>query len=93
MGMSTLQVLRRVELPLALPLVIAGIRTATVDVIASAALATFIGGGGLGDSITEGLNSGRDDILLAGAITVALLTLAAEILLGSVERFTRQAAG
>ncbi|MGI8825462.1 MAG: ABC transporter permease [Chloroflexota bacterium] len=93
MGMSTFQVLRKVEFPLALPVVIAGIRTSTVDVIASASLATFIGGGGLGDFINEGLATGKDNILLAGAISVALLTLAAEVLLGQVERVTRQAAG
>ena len=92
MGMNGWQVLRRVEIPLALPLIVAGIRTATVEVIASASLATFIGGGGLGLYINEGLVAGRNDILLAGAVSVALLTLAAELILGGVERVTRQAA-
>lgn len=92
MGMNTRQVLSKIEFPLALPLVIAGVRTAAVDVIASAALATFIGGGGLGDFIAHGLLSDEPTILLAGAIPIALLTLSAEILLGGMERFTRQPA-
>ena len=90
MGMDTWQVLRKIEFPLALPLVIAGIRTASVDVIASAALATFIGGGGLGDYIAQGLLSDEPAVLLTGALPIALLTLSAEILLGGFERFTRQ---
>jgi osmoprotectant transport system permease protein len=90
MGMNTWQVLSKIELPLALPFVIAGIRTAAVDVIASAALATFIGGGGLGDYIAQGLLTGKSAIILAGAIPVALLTLSAELLLGGLERVTRQ---
>lgn len=93
MGMTTWQVLQRIEFPLALPLVIAGVRTAAVDVIASATLATFIGAGGLGDFIASGLLSGRTDVLLAGALTVAALTLTAELVLGGLERFSRRTAG
>jgi osmoprotectant transport system permease protein len=93
MGMNTWQVLTRVELPLALPLVIAGIRTATVDVVASATLATFIGAGGLGDFIASGLLSDKANVLLAGALPVAALTLGAEFVLGGLERLTRRAAG
>lgn len=92
MGMNTWQVLSRVELPLALPLVIAGVRTAAVDVIASATLATFIGGGGLGDLIARGLQSNEPAILLAGALPAAALTLSAEVLLGGLERVTAQPA-
>jgi osmoprotectant transport system permease protein len=92
MGMDTTQVLRKVEFPLALPLIIAGIRTASVDVIASAALATFIGAGGLGDLIAQGLASGQSAIMLAGALPIALLTLFAEVLLGGLERAIRQPA-
>lgn len=93
MGMSTFQVLRLVELPLALPVVIAGVRTATVEVVASATLAVFIGAGGLGYYVAAGLESGQDTLTLVGAIPVILLTLAAEIVLGSVELLTRRAAG
>ncbi|MBV8222300.1 MAG: ABC transporter permease [Candidatus Eremiobacteraeota bacterium] len=86
MGMHPRQVLARVQAPLAAPVVLAGVRTAAVEVIASATLAAFIGGGGLGDLIVAGLQT--DDIgeLLAGAISVALLALLAEALLGLTQR-------
>ncbi len=86
MGMSGWQVLRRIELPLALPIVMAGVRTAGLEVIASAILATYIGGGGLGDIITQGLSNGQIEVLLAGAIPVALLALCAELLFGGLQR-------
>lgn len=93
MGMATFQVLGRIELPLALPVVIAGLRTATVDVIATATLAPFIGGGGLGVYIYQGLNTSDNTITLVGVIPVALLTLGAELILGSTERVARRAVG
>jgi osmoprotectant transport system permease protein len=93
MGMATLQVLGRIELPLALPVVIAGLRIATVDVIATATLAPFIGGGGLGVYIYQGLNTSDNTITLVGVIPVALLTLGAELILGSTERAARRAVG
>lgn len=86
MGMAPSQVLWRVELPLALPAILAGVRTAAVEVIASATLAAFIGGGGLGIFITRGFALFRPDIMLVGAIPVALLALAAEGLLGGARR-------
>lgn len=89
MGMTTPQVLAQIEFPLALPIVIAGLRTATVEVIASATLATFIGGGGLGDYITEGLAVSAPNLILVGAIPVAILTLCGEIILGSAERVSK----
>ncbi|MGH2449452.1 MAG: ABC transporter permease [Chloroflexota bacterium] len=93
MGMSTWQVLTRVELPLATPVAIAGLRTATVEVIASATLATFIGSGGLGDYIAEGLAVLNVPLMVEGALPVAVLTLIAELLLGGTERLTRSYAG
>lgn len=86
MGMSRGQLLRRVEIPLALPVVIAGIRTAMVEVIASATLAAFIGGGGLGIYITRGFSLLNIPILLVGAIPVALLAIAAEVGMGALQR-------
>lgn len=91
MGMTTLQVLQKIEFPLALPVVVAGLRTASVDVIASATLATFIGAGGLGDYIYQGLTLNQLDTILVGAIPVALLTLTTELVLGGVERASRRA--
>lgn len=86
MGMSSFQVLRQIEWPLALPVVIAGIRTAAVEVIASATLAAYIGGGGLGDYIQRGFTLLEPSILIVGALPVALLSLAAELLLSVLQR-------
>jgi osmoprotectant transport system permease protein len=87
MGMDAGQILRQVEIPLALPIVIAGIKTATVEVIASATLAAFIGAGGLGTFIVRGFALYDNTVLLVGAIPVALLALTAEISLGTLQRF------
>ncbi len=92
-GMSRAQVQRRVVWPLALPVVFAGIRTATVEVIASATLAAFIGGGGLGELIVNGLAGNDTGMLLEGAASVGVLALAAEALLGLGERRVRAAIG
>ena len=86
MGMTKWQILRQVEFPLALPIVLAGIRTATTEVIASATLAAFIGSGGLGLFIQRGYAMYDPTILLVGAIPVALLTLIAEIGLSRFQR-------
>lgn len=82
MGMSPVQVLRQVELPLAMPLIVTGVRTAAVEVIASATLAAFVGSGGLGIYITRGFALYDDAILMVGAIPVALLALFLEGSLG-----------
>ena len=86
MGMTPRQVLFRVEVPIALPVIITGIRTAAVEVIASATLAAFVGSGGLGIYITRGFAMYDYAILMVGAIPVALLTLFAESLLNLAQR-------
>jgi osmoprotectant transport system permease protein len=86
MGMSEGQMLRSIEVPLALPVVISGIKTATVEVIASATLAAFIGAGGLGIFIVRGFSLYDNAILLVGAIPVALLALSAEIGLSLLQK-------
>ncbi len=86
MGMSASQRLRQVELPLALPAIVAGIRTAAVEVVASATLAAFIAGGGLGDYITRGFALNRTVIMLVGAVAVAVLALLIELSLGALQR-------
>jgi osmoprotectant transport system permease protein len=86
MGMARREVLRRVEFPLAMPVIIAGIRTAAVEVIASATLAAFIGAGGLGLYITRGFALYDNAILLVGAVPVALLALVAEIGMSGLQR-------
>jgi osmoprotectant transport system permease protein len=85
MGMRGRDVLMRIELPLALPLIFAGIRTATVYVIATATLAAIAGGGGLGDIIVNQA-SYRIEGVIAGAMVVAGLAFAAELGLAGVQR-------
>jgi osmoprotectant transport system permease protein len=86
MGTSDAQLLLMVQLPLASPVLFAGIQTATVQNIGLATLAAFIGGGGLGDLILQGLAMVDAPVLLAGAVPVALLAMAAEIGLGRLQR-------
>jgi osmoprotectant transport system permease protein len=77
-GMTEWQLLRRVELPIALPVIIAGVRTAAVQVVATATLAALVGGGGLGRYIVDGFALQQDDQLVGGAILVAILALLTE---------------
>jgi osmoprotectant transport system permease protein len=89
MGLSGAQLLRRVEIPLAVPYLAAGFRTAAVQVIATAALAFFVNGGGLGQIIAAGFGldiSAGGGQILAGGLLVALLALLAEAVLAVVER-------
>ncbi|NNM99672.1 MAG: ABC transporter permease subunit [Candidatus Eremiobacteraeota bacterium] len=76
----------RVEVPATTPLALAGLRTAGVECIASATLATFIGGGGLGDGIVRGLQTGNETLLLLTAGTVAVLAFAVDALLSLLAR-------
>ncbi len=86
MGASDAQRLWLVELPLASPVIMAGIQTATVQNVGIAAIAAFIGGGGLGDLILQGLQMLDPSVLLAGAVPVAMLAVAADLLLGRIRR-------
>ena len=86
MGMRSGQRLRRVEYPLALPVMITGLRTSTTEVIASATLAAFIGGGGLGTLILDGLANNDYRQLVLGGATVAMLAIIAESCIGLVGR-------
>lgn len=85
MGMRDRQVLTMVELPLAMPVIMAGVRTATVMTISIATLAALIGAGGLGDLIFRGIAMVDASMLMAGAIPTALLAILADLLLGRVE--------
>jgi osmoprotectant transport system permease protein len=86
MGMTTSQILWRVRFPLALSVILAGIRTATVITIGIATIAAAIGAGGLGTFIFRGVAMVSDAVILAGAVPAALLALAADFLLGRLER-------
>jgi osmoprotectant transport system permease protein len=89
MGMTPWQVMWRVRLPLALSVILAGIRTATVITIGVATIAAAIGAGGLGTFIFRGVAMVSDAVILAGAIPAALLALAADGLLALLERRLR----
>ena len=86
LGMSNLQRLLKVELPLAASVILAGLRTATVTCVGVATIAAAIGAGGLGELIFRGVASVDNGLVLAGAIPAALLALAADTLLGLLER-------
>jgi osmoprotectant transport system permease protein len=90
MGLSGGQLLRQVELPLSVPYLAAGLRTAAVQVVATAALAAFVNGGGLGEIISAGfgigMSNGGGAQIVAGGIVVALLALLVEALLAGVQR-------
>lgn len=85
MGMTRQQVLLRVELPLAMAIIFAGIRTAVVFNIGVGALAFYIGAGGLGHLIAIGIGLSAEDILLAGGILTALMAIAADFVMGHIE--------
>ncbi|MBM7564966.1 osmoprotectant transport system permease protein [Paenibacillus sacheonensis] len=86
MGMTSMQVMWKVELPLALNVIMAGIRTATVMIIGVATLASLIGAGGLGDLIFRGISTVNTDLILAGTIPAALMALLFDYLIGRMER-------
>jgi osmoprotectant transport system permease protein len=86
MGMTQSQILWRVRLPLARAVILAGIRTATIITIGVATIAAAIGAGGLGTFIFRGVAMVSDAVILAGAIPAALLAIAADLLLGWLER-------
>src|SRR5437870_7129332 len=86
MGMTDRQLLFQVELPLALGVIIAGVRVATVISVGLATIAAAIGAGGLGEYIFRGLAMVNDQVILAGAIPAAILALLADVSLGSLEK-------
>ncbi len=89
MGMTSAQILWRVRFPLALAVILAGIRTATVITIGVATIAAAIGAGGLGIFIFRGVAMVSDAVILAGAIPAALLAIFADLVLGLLERRLR----
>ncbi|WP_404450575.1 ABC transporter permease [Virgibacillus necropolis] len=86
MGMNVWQRIITVEIPLAIPVIMAGIRVSTVYLIGWATLASFIGAGGLGDYIFNGMNLYRPDLIIVGAVPVTLLALITDLLLGRLEK-------
>ena len=92
LGMTPRQILGHIRLPLAAPVIMAGIRTAAVINVGTATLAAFIGAGGLGDPIAAGLALSDTRMILSGAIPAALLALGVDGVLGVVERVVRPGA-
>lgn len=86
MGMTSFQILRMVELPQSLPVIMAGIRVATVINIGTTTIAAYIGAGGLGELIFTGIQLYRHEMILAGAIPAAFLAITVDYLLGLVEQ-------
>jgi osmoprotectant transport system permease protein len=86
MGMREGQLLGRVELPLALPIILAGIRTAAVQVVATATLALVVGGGTLGTLIYIGIQTGDEPMVFASALMVAVLAILTEIAFALIQR-------
>ncbi|MBV6373244.1 ABC transporter permease [Enterococcus casseliflavus] len=94
MGMSSSQVLGKIELPLSMGIIMAGIRVSTIYIISWTILASYIGGGGLGDFIFNGLTLYRTDLLLMGTIPVTILALTIDYALKKIEqKLVEQAAG
>lgn len=87
MGMNGTQILFNVELPIATPLIIAGIRISMVYIISWATLAALIGGGGLGDLIFTGLQTYNYNMILLGALPACILALAANMIIGFLQKF------
>ena len=88
MGLTSTQTLTRVELPLALPFIFTGLKSAAVQIVATAALAGAVGAGGLGNMIQAGLSTDRNDLILAGTIPVIGLSILIEAALSLLARFT-----
>jgi osmoprotectant transport system permease protein len=86
MGMTVWQIITRVQMPLVLPIIAAGVRTSAVQIVATAPLGAFIGAGGYGDYIVDGFYTLHILEILAGAIPVALIALLVEVGMGALER-------
>jgi osmoprotectant transport system permease protein len=89
MGLTNRQILFRVELPLALPIIVAGIRIATVTIIGIATIGAYINGGGLGTLIFDGIGRQFPTMIISGAVLATVLAIVADLLLLALERYLR----
>lgn len=89
MGLTGPQILLRVELPLAIPIIVAGIRIATVTIIGIATIGAYVSGGGLGKLIFDGINRQFPTMIIAGAVLATALAIIADLLLLGLERYLR----
>ncbi|MBG6189896.1 osmoprotectant transport system permease protein [Arthrobacter sp. CAN_A212] len=86
MGMRPLQILFRVEIPIALPLILSGLRSATLQVVSTATVASYVGLGGLGRLLVDGLALNQYDRVIAGAVVVALLAIVLDLIASGLQR-------
>lgn len=93
MGSTRWQLLRRIKLPLAMPVILAGVRTMVLMTIALAGVASFIGAGGLGVAIYRGITTNNQAMTVAGSLLIAALALLCDALLGALERQARKKLG
>lgn len=91
LGMSATQILTRVEIPLALPVIVGGMRIATISMIAIATLGGYVGGTGLGSLIFSGLTLHHNDMIVAGSVATSVLAVAADLTFRLTERLTTPA--
>jgi osmoprotectant transport system permease protein len=89
MGMGKWQIVWKIELPLSVPVILAGVRIATVSIISIGTIAAWIGGGGLGTLIFQGLNHQHTGKIIAGTIAITILAIAADVLFRFIERLLR----
>lgn len=89
MGMSERQILLKIKLPMARPVIMAGIRSATVMVVGIGAIASYIGAGGLGELIFQGISRTRPDMIIVGAIFISIIAIIFDLLLSWNERRMR----
>lgn len=87
MGMNAKQSFFSVQTPLALPLILTGLRTAAVESVASTSIASYIGAGGLGDLVFTGIGSNNTTILLAGGLTIAFISILTDLLLSTAQAY------
>ena len=85
MGMDPRQTFLQIQTPLALPLILTGVRTAAVEAVASTSIAAYIGAGGLGDLVFTGIGTNKASILLAGGLTIAILSILTDLLLSTLQ--------
>ena len=89
-GSARIQVLLKIKLPLAMPVIIAGIRSMAVMTIALAGIASFIGAGGLGVAIYRGITTNNKAMTLVGSLLIALLAIVVDLIIGWIEKWTKK---
>ncbi len=86
MGLTERRILQRIKIPLALPVIFAGVRTAIVMIVGIAAIASYIGAGGLGELIFRGISRSRPVMIMTGAFLIATMAISLDLILGWIER-------